>query len=47
MIDSYMKMRDISSQEVEQQALIDYVYQTSMREGTTEYSIPILFTPAM
>ena len=42
-----MKMREISSEEVEQQALIDYVYQICMRDGTTEYSIPILFSPAM
>jgi hypothetical protein len=42
-----MDSRASKVSEDEKQALKDYIYQTMMRDGTTEYAISILFDPAL
>ena len=38
-------MRFSSRSEEEKQAMVDYLYQTLMREGTSEMAILVLFNP--
>ena len=47
LLNGYISNRFGISGEEEKQALIKYFYQVSMRQGTTEYAIHGLFTPAL
>jgi len=37
-----MRFKEIQEDE-ERQALIDYMYQITMRDGTTEYAVQVMF----
>ena len=47
MIVGYVENRQKTNNCEEKQAIIDYMYQIVMREGTTEYAIHIMFNPGL
>ena len=47
MISKYVKNKQKYGGEDENYAIIDYMYQILLRPGTTEYSIQVMFDPAL
>lgn len=47
MIEGYVNNRVKVSHSDEKQALMDFMYQIVMQQGTTEYAIMTLFTPGL